>query len=36
MTPPKFNNPTVTKTKDSEDDESPDKELKSMIIRMIN
>jgi hypothetical protein len=32
--PAKINNP-VSDTKDSKEEESPDKELKSMIIRMI-
>jgi hypothetical protein len=35
-TPPKLNNLTVVDTKDSEEDESSDKELKIVIITMIN
>jgi DNA anti-recombination protein RmuC len=31
----KVNKPTVMDTKDSEEDENPDKQLKRMIIRMI-
>jgi hypothetical protein len=36
ITPPNFNNPIVTDTKDSEVSEIPEKELKRMIIRMTN
>jgi hypothetical protein len=36
MTTPKINNHTVTDTKDSKEEERSDKELKNMIIRMIN
>jgi hypothetical protein len=34
--PPKVNKLAVTEIKGSEEEESPDKELKGMIIRMIN
>jgi hypothetical protein len=34
MTPPKVNNPMVTDTKDSEEKEIPNKELKNMINEM--
>jgi hypothetical protein len=35
MTPPNVNNPTVIHTKDSEEEKSPEKELKSMTITII-
>jgi hypothetical protein len=36
MTPPKVNSTTVTDTKGNEEEESPDEELESTIIRIIN
>jgi hypothetical protein len=36
LTPPKIKNPILTDTKQSEEEESPSKELKSMIIRILN
>jgi hypothetical protein len=36
LTRPKVNNPTVTDTEDSEEEQSSDRELRSIFIRMFN